>query len=181
MNKDEARKTIGQVIRIKRRRKNISQEKLAEAIGITKSSISRYEKGLMEIPASILPLICEECKFPFSDFFKTETIEDTFKFFESTIRERSTDKKKYLYIDDQKEMHKFLLSEEGATVYEQINLTRQVADKFNLSETDYVIRELGHQTYFDMISTIKDSRTIKDTSKERLMAYLNALRVSSSK
>lgn len=57
------RKNTGDIIRKNRIKHNISQESLANTLGVTKSSISRYEAGLMEIPASLLPIICKECMF----------------------------------------------------------------------------------------------------------------------
>ena len=38
---------IGQIIKQARKAKNITQAKLAECIGIQKSAISKYEKGLI--------------------------------------------------------------------------------------------------------------------------------------
>lgn len=69
---DELRKNIlkavGLVIRRKRQRINMSQNELANILGVNKSSISRYETGKIEIPTSSLPIISDCCHFPVKDF-----------------------------------------------------------------------------------------------------------------
>lgn len=62
------RKQFGSVIKKKRVRKNITQQELAEEIGVTRTTVGRYEKGDLEMPASILPVISELCSFQFSDY-----------------------------------------------------------------------------------------------------------------
>lgn len=61
-------KAIGLVIRRKRRRVNMSQQELADVLGVTKSSVSRYEAGKTEIPTSSLPVISDCCRFPVKEF-----------------------------------------------------------------------------------------------------------------
>ena len=68
MEREEIRKILGEVISKKRRMVNVSQEELAGHLGVTKSSICRYENGKMEIPASLLPVISEYCDFPLRDY-----------------------------------------------------------------------------------------------------------------
>lgn len=68
LNKNESKRKIalkvtGDIIKKNRIKHNISQEILANSLGVTKSSISRYESGSMEIPVSLLPIICKECGF----------------------------------------------------------------------------------------------------------------------
>ena len=62
------REQYGNVIRKKRRRRNMTQKELAEEIGVTDATISRYEKGELEMPASLLPLISDVCNFRFADY-----------------------------------------------------------------------------------------------------------------
>ena len=64
------RKQYGTVINRKRNKKNLSQQDLADEIGVTRSSVSRYESGDMEIPASVLPLISAACDFHFSEYME---------------------------------------------------------------------------------------------------------------
>lgn len=70
-------KRIGSVIRTKRKRAGISEKELAKELNVTKSTISRYENGEMEIPASVLPLICEICSFSMHDYAKAFDGEET--------------------------------------------------------------------------------------------------------
>ena len=64
------REQYGNVIRKKRKRRNMTQKELAEEIGVTDATISRYEKGELEMPASLLPLVSEVCSFRFSDYME---------------------------------------------------------------------------------------------------------------
>lgn len=64
------RERYGEVIRRKRKKQNISQKELAEELGVTAATVSRYEKGTLEIPASSLPLISEMCRFRFSEYME---------------------------------------------------------------------------------------------------------------
>lgn len=61
-------KATGRVISKKRKRRNITQEELGKAINVSGSTIGRYEKGKIEIPASVLPLISGICDFPMRDY-----------------------------------------------------------------------------------------------------------------
>lgn len=54
MNKDEQ---IGKRIKLSREREGLTQKELGEAIGRTESAIRKYEKGLIEVPVSILEKI----------------------------------------------------------------------------------------------------------------------------
>ena len=64
------REQYGKVIKRKRTGKKITQMELAEKLGVTRTTVGRYEKGEMEMPASLLPLISETCNFRFSDYME---------------------------------------------------------------------------------------------------------------
>ncbi len=68
--RENYRKRYGAVIRCKRKKQNISQKELADKLGVTGTTVSRYETGALEIPASSLPLISEICKFKFSEYME---------------------------------------------------------------------------------------------------------------
>ena len=72
MSKNELKqdflKSTGNVIYKKRRYKNITQEELGKALGVSASTISRYEKGTLDIPISNLPLISNYCDFRLRDY-----------------------------------------------------------------------------------------------------------------
>lgn len=53
----ERNKEIGQNIKKYRRKRSMSQQKLANIIGKTESSIRKYEKGLVTIPLNVLEKI----------------------------------------------------------------------------------------------------------------------------
>lgn len=67
-DRDQYKIATGNVIKKHRKKHNISQDQLAYFIGVNKSTISRYENGSMDIPASNLPLICKECSFSPSEY-----------------------------------------------------------------------------------------------------------------
>lgn len=66
--KENYLKTFGEVIRVKRKRSGISGDELGCALGVSRSTISRYEQGSVEIPASALPEISRVCRFPMADY-----------------------------------------------------------------------------------------------------------------
>lgn len=69
---DECRRNFmeatGRVIAKKRKRKNITQEELGEALNVSGTTIGRYEKGTIDIPSSSLPLIGGVCDFHMRDY-----------------------------------------------------------------------------------------------------------------
>ena len=93
---------IGSIISRKRKKINVSQAELGAAIGVTKSTVSRYEKGTIDIPISKLPEISNYCKFPMRDYFseiETEKVLDLILYADKTPDEQSEAKevKKYLF------------------------------------------------------------------------------------
>ena len=71
-NKQKTLKSIGTIIETKRKKAGLSQTELAKQIGVTKSTISKYEHGKIDMPASVLPAISESCNFKLSDYIETE-------------------------------------------------------------------------------------------------------------
>lgn len=67
-------KAIGQKIKEFRKRKNMTQKDLAASIGRTESSIRKYEKGLVEIPNSILEQIAEKLDITVKDLLPWKDI-----------------------------------------------------------------------------------------------------------
>lgn len=90
-NKQKTLKSIGTIIETKRKKAGLSQTELAKQIGVTKSTISKYEHGKIDMPASVLPAISESCNFKLSDYIETEekaymAIEITRKAYENTYK-----------------------------------------------------------------------------------------------
>lgn len=63
---------VGDVIRRKRRKSGLTQEVLADALGVTKATISKYEHGKIDLPVSQLPAISDVCNFRLSDYISAE-------------------------------------------------------------------------------------------------------------
>lgn len=58
---------IGAKIRQRRTAQRLSQEKLAELIGVTFQQIQKYEKGVNRVSASMLYRIAQELRTPIND------------------------------------------------------------------------------------------------------------------
>ncbi len=63
---------VGTVIRKNRERKCISQESLAKALALDRTTISRYENGQQDIPTGLLPLFSIYCDFYMSDYIEED-------------------------------------------------------------------------------------------------------------
>lgn len=61
-------KATGKIIKKRRKQKNITQKKLGEVLCVSDTTIGRYEKGTIDIPASSLPIISGFCDFPMRDY-----------------------------------------------------------------------------------------------------------------
>lgn len=71
---EEFCKYVGNVIRNRRIRKNISQEELGEFVGKSKTSINQYESAKKNMKLPTLGLICYYCDLPFYQLFpRTES------------------------------------------------------------------------------------------------------------
>lgn len=51
------KKIVGMNIKLARKKKKMKQKELADLIGYTESSISKYEQGLIQIPNTVIDLI----------------------------------------------------------------------------------------------------------------------------
>lgn len=66
---EENKRHIGSVIQENRKKTNKTQEDIAELLDVNKSTISRYEKGILEVPASSLEVISDHCNFNPIEYF----------------------------------------------------------------------------------------------------------------
>lgn len=62
--KQEFLSSLGNTIKTRRLEKNISQDELAKAIGVDRTTLVKYENGTRDMTASTLPLISIYCDFP---------------------------------------------------------------------------------------------------------------------
>lgn len=60
---------VGARIRMTRKRRGLSQQALAEAVGISFQQIQKYERGLNRVSASMLVNVAEALDTPVGDFF----------------------------------------------------------------------------------------------------------------
>lgn len=66
------RKEIGMLIKDYRKKKNVSQEKLASHIGLSRTSINNIEHGRQRIMIDTLLMISDILKVPLIDFMPKE-------------------------------------------------------------------------------------------------------------
>lgn len=61
--------TVGTRIRFSRKMRNISQQALAEAIGVSFQQVQKYERGFNRVSASMLVRIADTLEVDISDLF----------------------------------------------------------------------------------------------------------------
>ena len=59
MNREDINNALGIAIRRIRRQKHITQEELSKRVGITRSVLTRYELGQIEMTMSMFVSICD--------------------------------------------------------------------------------------------------------------------------
>lgn len=67
---------IGKFITLCRKEKGLTQEKIAEKLGVTSKSISRWENGKTMPDYSILKDLCNELNININEFFSAEKIKE---------------------------------------------------------------------------------------------------------
>jgi transcriptional regulator with XRE-family HTH domain len=114
---------VGQRIKTLRAKKGISQEYLAEQLGLTQSTLARIEQGKTKLAASLLPTVCKTLDVDLEDIFSTEKVcieNNTFN--DSSMLNGYVGK----LIIDQKELYEKLLAEKDRVI---ALLEAQVAKK----------------------------------------------------
>lgn len=145
---------IGNVIKKKRHRINMSQELLGEKIGVTKSTISRYECGKIDIPLSKLNSISEICNFPMRDYtssIDSSDVPDLFFGFRKHIpEEKELSLLTHKYYSS--EMHKMEF-ENLCSAYDFIISTNNSKDK-KIREfiIEIVIKDIKDETYKKLLN-----------------------------
>ena len=69
MKRDEALKTLGRRIAALRREKGLTQEALAEAMGVSRNHVADIELGARNTGVWSLLLICRALKMPVAEMF----------------------------------------------------------------------------------------------------------------
>ena len=64
-------KQLGEKIKIARKKKQITQEHLARAVGVSDKSVSAYESGRVQPPLEVLEKIARSTQLPISYFVDT--------------------------------------------------------------------------------------------------------------
>ncbi len=170
--REQTLKSVGRTIKKGRTAKNISQTELAHYLGITKSSVSKYEHGEIEIPVSTLPLISEYCAFPIKDYVETKTIydlADTYYKASGMVRETEDKHDEEPMVD----MIAYLEKEENASSRDILEQGKLLAECMNEKKipTDYICTTLG------MIEvSIEPTYLSKEQQKKRLLKYIELMK-----
>ncbi len=64
---------IGKYISLKRKQKNMTQEQLAEKLGVSNKTISKWETGKCMPDYSIIKNLCDELEITVAELFDGET------------------------------------------------------------------------------------------------------------
>jgi transcriptional regulator with XRE-family HTH domain len=75
MGKLLSSKDIGEKVRLLRKHAGLTQEKLAELVGVSFQQIQKYENGSTMLNTEKLQLIASALKVPASSFFEDDTFE----------------------------------------------------------------------------------------------------------
>lgn len=179
MTKNEMRKdflvSVGSTIKNKREQKNITQEQLAVYLEVTKSTVSRYEKGAMDMPVSNLPLISHYCNFPISDFVRAERVKTAVSQLDYLVGVYTGDKGMLDRAVDEglknarQELEQDLLREGNEPVMDYINASKDVVE--SMEQLEYGCRECDILAGTLLISLVKRNKG----GSEYLKHYVEAL------
>lgn len=91
---------VGARIRMRRRLQGVSQERLAEALGLTFQQVQKYERGANRVSASKLYEISAVLKAPVAYFFEG-------------LADPAADAENKSHASDERAVHAFLMTSEG--------------------------------------------------------------------
>lgn len=148
----------GKVISSKRKKHNITQKVLGNKIGVSATTIGRYEKGELDIPSSNLPLISKYCDFKLREYLKGWESADL----ESFIKESLT-------IDTIEPDHEIIQEYINSCTKEELS---------DLEEISYCVSVIENDAYKQIISDLVIEYHLNNVNQERhkkLMAYYKRL------
>ena len=94
---------LGEKLRIKRTRINLTQTELANSISMSQSEISKIENGQADANVSILPLYSVYCNFPMYELFPRDESQAILDSFSKAVAVTAQRKKRQLSAKQQKE------------------------------------------------------------------------------
>lgn len=148
----------GKVISSKRKKHNITQKELGNKIGVSATTVGRYEKGELDIPSSNLPLISKYCDFKLREYLKEWEATDL----ESFIKESLT-------IDT--------IEPDYEIIQEYINSCTK-EELSDLEEISYCVSVIKNDVYKQNISDLVIEYHFNNINQEqykRLMSYYEKL------
>lgn len=157
-------KHVGSVIRNGRENKHMTQQEFSDVMSVDPSTISRYETGAVDIPASVMAYASYVCGFSLEKYTKTPLNKSLNKMFEELVRFGST--KPVLSKRDRKQIE---------LDYEIIHLQarRKTEKELDIISHDYMIDDKYLIEYED-----KFERYIQDednADKRQMLEYIAAI------
>lgn len=150
---------LGKHISTYRKQHNDSQELLAKSLGVTKSTISRYEKGVIEIPASILPLIARRYSVTVARMFNEQSLKGSmsgndninFMVLNTLHATCENEKQVFQYAPQIAEYYESLVETESEKSFDMFYIILQLIESINdlIDENDYLNREVKMKEVFD--------------------------------
>lgn len=150
--------STGNLISSKRKKRNITQKELGDKLGVSSTTIGRYEKGKLDIPSSNLPLISNYCDFALRNYLKAWESSDI----ESFIR-------KSLSFEN--------ISPDVDVVNEYISSCDET-ELSDLEEISYCVNSIDNSVYKEAIVEVIVEKHLKDIESnqyKRLAAYYKKL------
>lgn len=150
--KRDIRKNIGRVLKYCRTHASKSQQEMAEILHISKSNVCRYESGVTEIPASIIPIVGYSCHITMKEMlrrFDTEEMTNKLNYLEEPEKEEF--KKDFMKLPEKKQ--NLIMASE--TILEIIG-------KDNVDFSSQLI---------DVLITEVNKEKIADSQRNRILLY----------
>ena len=123
---------LGNFIKTKRNKKNISQVTLADCLHITDSALSKYEAGTRDMPVSYLPLISTYCNFSIAEYFDmgiAKELSDTFSSLVEITAKKYKRKDEYYAIESKKKLKGRIYESDGIETIEYVDADRKKSIK----------------------------------------------------
>lgn len=143
--------TIGKQIQLKRKEKKITQQQLADIIGVKRAAISKYEKDLVDVPYSKLIAIAQALEVELSELLNWDRpIDDMDK---GVLEIYPNFNPKYGYISD-------MVNGEYPTKVKKVNLQKDTVSKLG------TLNALGQQKANEYITDLSEQEKYTKPDEE---------------
>lgn len=169
------KKHIGEVIRFRRRKAKLKQANLSTYLGISRTTVSKYETGRLDMPISQLPLISKYCGFKLWEYIVGYEGEKPNAVCKRMIRNASgaADVTPEIFETE-------WMQAEGAAFDEYIKKDEKKSELLSIASSvvDYMVEfDVDQDKVQSFVQTIELTLAsdVKDRRRKRVMAYFKAL------